>query len=371
MNYKISIIIPVYNVESHIKKALSSIKSQTIGFENLEIIMVNDNSSDNSGKIIDDYANKYSNCFAFHLNNNTGSAGIPRNVAISHASSPYIMFLDPDDYYEDNACELLYNEIINEDLDIVFGNHIENKKGISKVKNNDWLSGKTHVKNIDENMKFLSLSPALPGKIIKKTFLETNEIEFVPYIPAQDSIFVYEAFFKANGIKYLPDEIIYVYVFRENSITNKVNLKYIKGNMKAAKIKYDLFLEYGKEHYIKNIFRGLLNYLLPKILFSNFSTDEEFKEVLNEMDWFINKNLEYGNEPKNNVLKLFFSLIANNDIKNILRFKKIMINNQNKLNKVLKERNKLKNKVKEYENRKIIKIANGFSKKLKLFIKYS
>ncbi len=365
MKYKISIIMPIYNVEEYIEKAFSSIKSQTLGFENLEVIMVNDASTDNSGKIIDSYANKYSNCSAFHLENNTGSAGIPRNLAISYASAPFIMFLDPDDYYLDNACELLYNEIINNNIDVAFGNRLENKGGKFKVRNNDWFSGKTFVKNIDENMKLLSLSPALPGKIINRTFLEKNDIDFVPNIPGQDSIFSYEVFFKANGIKYLPNENIYVYVFREDSITNNINLKYINGTMIGARIKYDLYLKYGKEKYIKNIFRGFLNYLLPKILFSNFSTEEDFKRILDEMEWFINKNVQYNNEPKTDTLKLFFSLMVNNDIKNILKFKKIIINNKTKVNNLIVEKNKLNNKLKEQKNRKIVKFIDNITSRIK------
>ncbi|KZX16042.1 putative glycosyltransferase EpsJ [Methanobrevibacter cuticularis] len=364
MSFKISIIIPIHNVEDYIEKAFSSVKSQTLGFKNLEVIMVDDASTDKSGKIIDEYANKYSNCFAFHLEDNTGSAGIPRNVAMAHASSPYIMFLDPDDYYEDNACELLYDEITKEDIDIVFGNRIENKGNILKIRNNDWFSGKTFVENIDENMKLLSLSPALSGKIIRKDFLEKNKIEFVPNIPGQDTIFVYEVFFNAKGIKYLPNECIYIYVFRESSITNNITLKYINGTMKGSKIKHDLFLKYGKEFYIKNIFRGFLNYLLPKILFSNFSTKEEFEKVLIEMDWFIKKNVKYANNPKNDELKLFFSLMVTKDIENILRYKRIMNANKHKIHSISMEKNKLKNKLKIYENHKIIKYLD---KMIKIF----
>jgi glycosyltransferase involved in cell wall biosynthesis len=108
MKYKVSIVIPVYNVESYIEMAFESIKNQTIGFNNIEVIMVNDCSYDNSGKIIEKYANEYDNCIAIHLKENSGAAGLPRNIAIENASSDYIMFLDPDDYYEKNACKTLH-----------------------------------------------------------------------------------------------------------------------------------------------------------------------------------------------------------------------------------------------------------------------
>ena len=122
-NYKISIILPIFNVEDYIKDALKSIVNQTIGLEHLEVIMVDDCSTDKSGEIMDEYANKYENFTAIHLPENSGAAGKPRNVGMEKATGDYLMFLDPDDYYTDNACEILYNKIVEEDVDIVFGKY--------------------------------------------------------------------------------------------------------------------------------------------------------------------------------------------------------------------------------------------------------
>ena len=119
MNYKISIVVPVFNVENYIKNALDSILKQSIGFEHLEVIMVNDHSTDKSGEIIDEYAAKYGNFTAVHLSENSGAAGKPRNVGMEKATADYIMFLDPDDYYTYNACEVLYSKIINENAETV------------------------------------------------------------------------------------------------------------------------------------------------------------------------------------------------------------------------------------------------------------
>jgi len=128
--FKISIIIPVYNVENYIRNALDSIIRQTIGLEHLEVIMVNDCSTDNSGKIMDEYANKYKNFKAIHLLENSGAAGKPRNIGIENSTGNYLMFLDPDDYYTENACEILFNRIVAENVDIVFSRFVyvfENK----------------------------------------------------------------------------------------------------------------------------------------------------------------------------------------------------------------------------------------------------
>ena len=117
----ISIIIPVYNSEKYIKRAFDSLFTQSIGFNNLEVIFIDDASTDDSPQIIEDYSNKYDNVKSFFLNKNSGAAGKPRNVGLSHATKDYIMFLDSDDYLMDNACEILYNEIIKENIDVVSG----------------------------------------------------------------------------------------------------------------------------------------------------------------------------------------------------------------------------------------------------------
>ena len=111
----ISIIIPVYNAENSIKRAFDSLLNQTIGFENLEVILTDDNSTDDSPNI------KYGNVKTIFLDKNSGSGGKPRNVGLTHATKDYVMFLDADDIFVEDACEVLYNEITSEGIDIVGG----------------------------------------------------------------------------------------------------------------------------------------------------------------------------------------------------------------------------------------------------------
>ena len=123
--FKISIILPVFNVEKYVVRAFDSILNQTIGFENLEVIFVDDCSTDNSASIIQNFVNKYDNVKYFGLDKNSGAAGKPRNLGIEKANADYLMFLDPDDVYLDCACEQLYYEIIHNDVDVVSGNFVK------------------------------------------------------------------------------------------------------------------------------------------------------------------------------------------------------------------------------------------------------
>ena len=323
MKYKISIVIPVYNVGKYIERAFDSIKNQTIGFKNLEVIMVNDCSSDNSGKIIDKYAEEYDNCIAIHLEENSGAAGRPRNVAIENANSDYIMFLDPDDYYEKDACKILYNKIINGDKDIVFGCFIK-KKGIKIIRHNfKFLEGEVSIEKIDDNIDILFLAPTLPSKIIKRDFLIKKDIKFLEGVPGQDTVFIVEVLLNAKGIEVLKNKYIYTYVYRDDSITNILTLKYFKGAMFSLKQRYCLFKKYGKEEYFKIHCDNFLNFFLPKVLATDKDSEDELKQILKYTQWLISKSLEIGSRPKSNRLLLLFNLMVNKDIENIQLYKKV------------------------------------------------
>ena len=121
--YKISVIIPVYNGEKHLSHAINSLLQQTIGFENLQIILIDDCSTDKSLEIIDLYVSKYPNMVSIHLAENSGFVGQPRNIGMKRANADHYMFLDQDDWFTDTACEVLYEKIVQPNTDIVSGYH--------------------------------------------------------------------------------------------------------------------------------------------------------------------------------------------------------------------------------------------------------
>lgn len=122
MKYEISMIMPVYNGEKFIENAMNSIINQTFGFKNIEVIIIDDNSTDNTKNIIKEYSIKYKNCKCIFLKNNSGTPGKSRNIGMKNASGKYIMFIDQDDIYEQNACEIAYNKIIEYNTPVIFYN---------------------------------------------------------------------------------------------------------------------------------------------------------------------------------------------------------------------------------------------------------
>lgn len=115
MNDLISVIVPIYNVEAYLDECIESICDQT--YENTEIILIDDGSTDNSGKIADNWAKKDARCTVYHKKNEGLSAA--RNDGIKAAKGTYLIFVDSDDLIEKNMIERLYQEAIEEKVDIV------------------------------------------------------------------------------------------------------------------------------------------------------------------------------------------------------------------------------------------------------------
>ena len=121
MDEKISVIVPVYNVEQYLERCVDSIINQT--YKNLEIILVNDGSTDNSGQLCDKLAKKDNRIRVIHKEN--GGLSDARNVGIDEAKSDLIGFIDSDDYIDEDMYELLINNMKNANADLSMCGHYD------------------------------------------------------------------------------------------------------------------------------------------------------------------------------------------------------------------------------------------------------
>ena len=112
----VSVILPVYNVEQYLKQCIDSVLAQT--YQNIEIILVDDGSSDSTRKICDDYSIQHNNIKTLHKHN--GGASSARNYGLKHANGEYVYFLDSDDYLINNAIEKMAVCAANNQADLVF-----------------------------------------------------------------------------------------------------------------------------------------------------------------------------------------------------------------------------------------------------------
>ena len=309
----ITIILPVYNVENHIEEALESIVRQTIGLDNLEVIMVNDCSTDRSGEIIDEYANKYANFIAIHLTENSGFAGTPRNIGMEKATSDYIMFLDSDDYYNDDACEILYKKITGRNADIVFGKYIKIDENlyISKPYSDLYYNNVPEITMNDNNqIQFFIHPPSIWTKIFKRSFLIDNDIKFPEFIPAQDLVFMVDSLFKAKNVVFI-NKILTNYIVRnteKSSITFNRSYKYINGLNQALRYIYDICMAYNYEEYFSYILKNHILYWMRQFILSGLPISEK-KEALKSSSFLFKKYYEYEFTPPNYFIKIFDSII--------------------------------------------------------------
>ncbi|ALT69746.1 glycosyltransferase family 2 protein [Methanobrevibacter millerae] len=266
--YLISIIIPVYNSENYIHDSFNSIKEQSIGFENIELIFVDDYSTDNSRQIIKQYSLEYDNVKCILLNDNSGFGGQPRNVGIQNATSDYIMFLDSDDIFYHDACEKLYQEIYNNDLDLVSGYYVTNDDGIKN--NHIFFEKDFKLNNVFEDFKILIYPPAIMSKIYKKSVILENNIQFPIGVPGEDLVFSTNYFLHAHGISFI-DFPVFEYVIRNSSIEKSVsyerNKTYLKGLYDSYFELYDLLLSVGEELTYVGLSR--LNYWISQFIDSD------------------------------------------------------------------------------------------------------
>lgn len=222
--FKISVIIPVYNAEKYLKTAINSVINQTIGFENIELIIINDKSTDNSENIINEYANKFDNIIAIHLNKNSGLPGKPRNIGIDISTTNYIIFLDADDEYLPNAFELLYNTITSENSDFVMGSHFHNN-GKRKIKINilHYCNETSDIININplknqHTFDMTSHNHVAPwGKIFNKKLITDHNIRFPEDTLAEDTYFYFKTLKNSKKVTLLPNNEIYIYNIYESS----------------------------------------------------------------------------------------------------------------------------------------------------------
>ncbi len=314
MDYKISVIVPIYNVEKYLPEAIDSIKRQTIGFNNIEVILVDDNSTDKSKNIADQFASENPNVISIHLSNSSGAAGKPRNVGIKNASAEYIMFLDPDDYYTDNACDLLYQKISEKNTDFAFASYRTISEDGSIILDNVLPKGfpdEIDSKTIEENQQLLEIAPSIWTKIYKKSFIENNNIEFPEKIVSQDFVFNIHAMLSARGI-YFFNDIVYNYRIRNKdskSISYILNENYFDGINKSQLMAYELFRKFNKEHLFNIILAKYLDFNIKNIFFSQLISNSQKKDIIHKMYWFFEQCFEKKIKPKEKLNEKLYALI--------------------------------------------------------------
>lgn len=235
--YKVSIIIPVYNAERYLKKCLSFIVGQT--YSNIEIICINDGSTDNSLQIIEMFGKKYPNIFI--VNQKNAGVSVARNNGLRASTGDFVLFVDSDDYLELDTVSYCVEKIVELGVDMVRFNYKKDYHNI-KLNNSDYFENEMVLyypyekiaEQVFENDKYCSACQVMINAKIAKKHYFNEEIAI-----GEDFLYFMECLYSSKKI-YISNSCKYYYVLNQNSATQKFNnekyINSIKGLIKVVDI---------------------------------------------------------------------------------------------------------------------------------------
>ena len=298
---KVSVIIAAYNIEKYIQRCIESVVNQSE--REIEIIIVNDGSTDNTLNII----NKVNELDDRIIVINKKNQGLieARKTGLKYANGEFILFLDGDDWLENNCIEELYKTANDKKADVVLYNAYmvyDDRKEIFDTFIEKFIDD--IKKNPVKNLLLLNISPTIWSKFIKKSFLEENNIEFPQNISyAEDLAAVLNIFINKPKIV-CNEKRFYNYYQRNDSISNKISSKVLEIDdaiqfIKEKLVEMNIYYE-NKEEFEYTVFRHLLiskilrfNYLYPerKKVFQQYKA----RNIDINKNKYIIRDLSYGN----------------------------------------------------------------------------
>ena len=292
---KISVIIPIYNVEQYLKKCLDSVINQTL--KDIEIICVNDCSQDNSIKIAEEFAKKDSRIKIVKHTKNQG-LGPARNTGIDVATGEYIFFLDSDDYIKNNILELLYDKASSTQSDVTFSQtevftELTDKyttKRIKGLKNwidcSDLSDFSVDMNNFENSISYINC--VAWGKLYKTDFLTKNNIRFIDgKVIHEDNGFWLKICSQFPKIAFVQDIGVY-YRIRENAITTEIDKKKNKHKKhKHMKLVLKDVFTYLQEHANKDLYKYFIVQIKNSAEYNRYFYSKV--EFLFKIQWLKNK----------------------------------------------------------------------------------
>ena len=350
---EISVIVPVYNVEDFLCDCLDSIINQT--FKDIEIICVNDGSTDRSLEILKDYAIKDSRIRI--INQKNQSLGFSRNRGLMEARGKYIYFIDSDDYIDLTTLEKSYNSAINNNSDIVlfkFASFGSAKKEVGfKLENIfgdiDYSSFKFTYSDIKHHVLNSAYSACV--KLYKKEFLDSfDDFYFPEKLYFEDVIFHVKVMLRASVISFIPEEL-YHYRINESSITN------------SNKSSFDIF----------KIINSVEDFLVENDFYCEFEKEFITFKIAQIRKFFFESGCDkFFNCTKDEFEKL--TITDENTInKDLIKFYKLVLSSNNYNEFIFRYNNEkiadLKKQNKQLKHQKLSSHTRGKNRSLKTFIK--
>lgn len=277
---KVSVVIPIYNVENYLKKCLDSVINQT--YKNLEIICVNDCSPDNSSEILKEYAAKDNRIKIINHKKN-GGLSAARNTGMDNATGEYIYFLDSDDWIDSDYIEKMVNKIIETDADIVIDKNVITEKENFSAPYKHPSHKEEYTNNFITKDEIVNIMVNAWSKMLKTDFIRRKNLRFPEGYINEDLYFHYIALAQTDKA-YFFDGANYHYLSRDAGISKTEENKDIE-TMKIFSLLYDYF----KEHNLLN--EGIK--IFAVMPFYSINSEEKysfFKEYFNKVKDYILEN---------------------------------------------------------------------------------
>ena len=280
MKVKVSVIIPVWNVEKYIAKCLDSLLNQTL--KEIEIIVVNDGSPDNSQKIIDKYVKKYPNKVKSFIKEN-GGQGSARNYGLDMANGEYISFIDSDDWIDKDALEKMYNLAKKKNSDIVICDMV------------DHYIDHTIYHNCTKYNSVFEVTPSACNKIFKKSII--GDFRFLSKLWYEDFNFTTKILFNTTKISTLSEGLYHCNCGHVSTMCNNNSQK----NLDIITVIDDIIEYLNKDNkYDKNIVSYLIfdHILITTINRVSIQKSNNKKEVINKLIKYCHDNIsDYRKQP--------------------------------------------------------------------------
>ena len=257
-NIRVSIIMPVYNVERYLRQCLDSLFSQTL--QKIEIIAVNDGSTDNCLQILEEYQSRYPNIMRIYSTENRGVSHA-RNYGLKKAKGEYILFVDSDDFIEKDMCEKLYNKAVTDKNDIV----ICTRYNVYEDRHTGELNREHIIMELinrsfnlyDHKYELAHILPFPWDKLFKRELLEG--MEFPEKMRFEDIVFVYQVVVKATNIGIVNEPL---YNYRKTTQGGFLNT-FSKQTLDIIKA-FELVFDYMEKNNYMNIFMPSLSFICTR-----------------------------------------------------------------------------------------------------------
>ena len=204
---KVSVLVPIYNVQNYLEQCLDSIIDQTL--KEIEIICVDDGSTDRSGEILDQYADMDERIIAIHKNNS--GYGHSMNVALSHATGEYVAIVESDDFAEPDMLEKLYQTAEEQKAEVVKANHFDHRNGTDTIYDRLCDYPLNKLLNISTCPTITNIADTIWTCLYKREFLIKNQIHFheTPGASFQDISFSLQVWINAQRVYFIKDTVLH------------------------------------------------------------------------------------------------------------------------------------------------------------------